>query len=208
MSNNHHLTSFIEVLKSVRVYLKIADAEGILRRYAVMNGFDGAMATLGIVIGSMIFDDIPLGYIIHTVLGAGLAMFISGVWSVLLIERAERARYMRRLERALFRKLDGSIIEEAHTVASVIVALIDGASPILASLASITPIIVGVTVTIMSRELCLIISLICNLTILFILGVILGYISRSRLLLHGIIMVSAGLVAVAIALIAGIMRIG
>ncbi|MEM2740517.1 MAG: hypothetical protein QXQ29_06940 [Candidatus Bathyarchaeia archaeon] len=205
MKGSDRLMGFMEVLNHIKVYLKIADAEGILRRYAVMNGFDGAMATLGIIIGSMIFGDIPLGYIIHTVLGADLAMFISGVWSVFLIERAERARYMKRLEKALFRRLDGSLIERAHTVASVIVALMDGASPILASLASITPIIVGIPLS-LSRELCLIMSLICNLTILFILGVILGYVSRDRLLLHGIIMLSAGLVAVAIALIVGGMQ--
>jgi predicted membrane protein (TIGR00267 family) len=192
----------LSILRGIKLYLKVADAEGILRRYAVMNGFDGAMTTLGVLIGSAVFDDIPLGYIIHTVLGASLAMFVSGVWSVFLVERAERARYLKRLEKVLFRNLDGSLIERAHTVASMIVALVDGSSPVLASLASITPMIVGMMLQV-SRELCLMASLICNLTLLFILGVILGYISKGRLLLHGVMMLSAGLVAITIAMMLG-----
>jgi predicted membrane protein (TIGR00267 family) len=189
----------LSIFRGIKLYLKVADAEGILRRYAVMNGFDGAMTTLGVLIGSAVFDDIPLGYIIHTVLGASLAMFVSGVWSVFLVERA---RYLKRLEKVLFRNLDGSLIERAHTVASMIVALVDGSSPVLASLASITPMIVGMMLQV-SRELCLMASLICNLTLLFILGVILGYISKGRLLLHGVMMLSAGLVAITIAMMLG-----
>ncbi len=195
----------LSILRDIKLYLRIADAEGILRRYAVMNGFDGAMTTLGVLIGSTVFDDIPLGYIIHTVLGASLAMFVSGVWSVFLIERAERAKYLRKLEKALFRNLDGSLIKRAHIVASMIVALVDGSSPVLASLASIAPMIAGMILQV-SRELCLIGSLICNLTLLFILGVILGYISKGRLLLHGVMMLSAGLVAITIAMMLGGVR--
>ena len=40
---------FESFFRKVRVYLKVTKATGIARRYFVMNGFDGAMTTFGIV---------------------------------------------------------------------------------------------------------------------------------------------------------------
>jgi hypothetical protein len=63
-------------LKKVRTYLRVARAGGIVRRYFVMNGFDGAMTKPEVILLA--------GF------GACPAMGGSGFFGAFMAERAER----------------------------------------------------------------------------------------------------------------------
>jgi hypothetical protein len=83
-------TSSNNTLKKVRTYLRVARAGGIVRRYFVMNGFDGATTTFGTVLGSWIAGVTKPEVILLAGFGACPAMGGSGFFGAFMAERAER----------------------------------------------------------------------------------------------------------------------
>jgi len=81
---------FESFFRKVRVYLKVTKATGIARRYFVMNGFDGAMTTFGIVLVSWIAGVSKPQILILAGTGACLAMGLSGFFGAYMAEKAER----------------------------------------------------------------------------------------------------------------------
>jgi len=77
-------------LKKVRTYLRVARAGGIVRRYFVMNGFDGATTTFDTVLGSWIAGVTKPEVILLAGFGACPAMGGSGFFGAFMAERAER----------------------------------------------------------------------------------------------------------------------
>ena len=61
-------------LKEVGFLLRISRSEEIARRYFVVNGFDGALTMLGIIIGFYVSEPAGLGTIISACLGAAIAL--------------------------------------------------------------------------------------------------------------------------------------
>ena len=86
---------FEAAFKKIRLYLRVTKASGIARRYFVMNGFDGAMTTFGVVLGSWIAGVARSEIIILAGLGACLAMGLSGFFGAYIAERAERERHLK-----------------------------------------------------------------------------------------------------------------
>ena len=123
----------------LRRYLKIVKEEEIARRYFVMNSFDGALTILGIVIAVYISGERNTTLIIISSLGAAIAMAVSGIWGAYSIERAERQRSLRELEMHLLSDLDETEIERKVNITTILVALVDGFSPLLVSIVTITP---------------------------------------------------------------------
>ena len=181
------------LLATFRLYLRISKVDEIARRYFVMNGFDGALTTLGIILGGYLVGGADAKVILSAGIGAGMAMSISGAWGAYMAERAERMRAIKELEEALFSDLNNSLIDKASKMAIMVVAIVDALAPILTTLISILPfafVIWGLT----SMDVALPVSAILNLVTLFFLGLFLGKISRSNIMIHGIIMMTAGLV--------------
>ena len=52
----------------------LAQTRGIIRRYAVVNGFDGALTMLGLLTGFSLGGDVPLETVIAACLGAAVAL--------------------------------------------------------------------------------------------------------------------------------------
>ncbi len=192
-----------QILSKLRNYLRVARAGEIAERYFIMNGFDGALATLGVVIGSYIAGHLDARVILSAGFGASLAMGISGAWGAFMAERTQRVKDMKELEQAIFSELKNSIIGKASRVAMMWIALVDALSPVVTSLVTLLPFILSFH-GLMSLGDALLASILLNLTTLFTLGLFLGRISKSSMILQGILMVLAGIVASLLLLILGL----
>jgi predicted membrane protein (TIGR00267 family) len=174
----------------------------IARRYFVKNGFDGSMTMLGIIVGAWVVKVTQPEIIVTAGLGACLAMGISGISGAYMTERAERKRDLKDLECAMITKLDDSVISDATRFVSLYAALVDGGSPILTALISLSPFFLLLH-GIIEVQNAYIGSLVVTLVTLFMLGVYLGRVAKENALLYGIQTLIAGVATVAIALLLG-----
>jgi predicted membrane protein (TIGR00267 family) len=158
-----------------------------------MNGFDGALTTLGIIMGAYVAGVNESRLILITGFGASLAMGISGATGAYMAEKAERTRSMKELEEAMFTKLNDSLIEKASNAAVYFVSFIDALAPIATAFISLLPFIAS-NLDVIQIELAFISSIILNMVTLFVLGVFLGKSSRSNIFVYGGLMVLAGFV--------------
>ncbi|MFQ6134695.1 MAG: VIT1/CCC1 transporter family protein [Nitrososphaerales archaeon] len=181
----------VEFLSSLRNYLRITRADAIARRYLVMNGFDGALTTLGVIMGAYAAGVIEIRLILSAGFGVSLAMGISGATGAYMAEKAERVRSMKELEDAMFTKLNDTVIERASNAAVYFVAFIDSLTPVAAALISLSPFIAALF-GVFSVVDAFLIALMLNGITLFVLGVFLGRASRSNVILYGGLMVLAG----------------
>ena len=174
----------------------------IARRYFVKNGFDGSMTMLGIIVGAWVVNVARTEIIVTAGLGACLAMGISGLFGAYMTEKAERKRDLKKLEKAMMTKLNDSVISEASSFVSFYAAIVDGGSPILTALISLSPFIFALYGLIVVESAYLL-SLIVTLVTLFTLGMYLGKIAKENALLYGIQTLVAGVITIAIALLLG-----
>lgn len=178
-------------LGTFRRYMKVSRADTIVRRYFVMNAFDGALTILGVIVGAFMASEVNPRVIIGAGVGASLAMGVSGAWGAYMAERAERRRSLKELENQMFKNLEGSIIDKASKAAAIWIALIDGLSPALAAAIPLIPFAL-VLAHVIPVQTVLVASLTLNLLTLFTLGAFLGKVSHENVLIHGLVMVGAG----------------
>ena len=186
---NNILESF--KLKKLRDYLTISNSWEILRRYFVLNAFDGTITTLGILSGSYIMHNFDTRYIIGASLGASFAMSFSGFAGAFLTERAERLKEIKELERRLFVNLERSIIGRALNIAVISAALVDALAPLLFSIISLMPFFF-VKINGFSIQSAYLYSFATIFTLLFLLGVFLALISKENPVKYGLIMFAIG----------------
>ena len=190
--------SFTDYIEEVGSYLRVTKAPMILRRYFAMNAFDGAMTSLGVVIGAYISNiDEPMT-VIGVILVSAIAMAVSGFSGTYMTESAERVKSLNELEDAMLTNLEDTIYGKASRFVSVFAALVDGSAPFLASMPSVIPFYLA-TLGLLPMGLAFTVSIAAALMILFLLGVFLGRLSESNIIYSGVKMVIAG---VAVALIA------
>ena len=176
------MKSLIEQLK---LLLKITRSRGIARRYFVVNGFDGALAMLGIIMGFYVSDRATLPVIINACFGAAIALGMSGLTSAYISETAEQKNELRDLEQAMLKDLDDTAHGQAARLLPFLIAVVNGLSPLLISLIIISPLwaaTIPLDLPIDPLELALMLAL----GILFLLGVFLGRISGTFWLWSGI----------------------
>lgn len=190
MNNHKHLLS--HVLR----------ARSIARRYLVTNGFDGALTMLGMLTGFYISGTTDLSVAISACLGAAIALFVSGLSSAYLSEKAERKKELRELEQALVHNLEESDYGQASRYLPMLVALVNGLSPLLLSLLILLPLFVannGYALPLSPFINAIIVALIC----IFFLGVFLGKISESFWLWSGLRTLIIAIITVVIILLFG-----
>ena len=173
-------------------YLNISKVAPIARRCFVKNGFDGAMTALGVVIGAYISSATDSLWIISAGVGVSIAMGLSGFFGAYITEESERTITLNKLEKSMLKKLDKSIIGEAKKFATLWVALIDGMSPFVMAMISLIPFILS-AFNLLPFLNALYSSIGIILTILFLLGVYLGRVSKKNLIICGLKMLLAGL---------------
>ena len=119
--------------------LRITRTHDIVRRYFVVNGFDGALTMLGIIIGFLVSAPANLTIIINACLGAAIALGMSGISSAYISESAERKRALEDLEKAMVTDLQKSAHGEAARWVPLLIALVNGSAPLAISLLILTP---------------------------------------------------------------------
>lgn len=177
-------------------------ASSIVRRYLVTNGFDGTLTMLGMLTGFYISGTAELSVAISACMGAAVALFISGLTSAYLSEKAEREKELQELEQALVHDLKESDYGQASRYLPLLVALVNGLSPFLLSLLILLPLFAaeqGYIVFFSPFINAIIIAMIC----IFFLGVFLGKISKSFWLWSGLRTLIIAIITVAIILFFG-----
>jgi predicted membrane protein (TIGR00267 family) len=187
-------------IDTLRHYHEIAEVGEIARRYFAMNAFDGVLTTIGVLVGGYFGGIDGARAIFIVVLTTAVGMGVSGFYGSYLVERAERDRAMRELEESTLSSLEDTAIASASRYATIVIALIDGASPFGAALIAMIPFaFVGVV----SMHAAYYLAVAVGLAELFCLGLFLGSISRDRLWYSGIKLVLAGVIALVISLLLG-----
>jgi len=172
----------------LREYNKIAKIDEIARRYFLMNVFDGVMTILGMIMGSMFSNSGNPHLIINVGIGAAVAMVVSGIWGAYTAEHAERIRELKGLEKATLRKLKNTKIARAFGTAEVIIAFIDGISPLTATFIILVPFFF----TALSLDTMYTLSIAIAFSVLAILGVFTAVISKERIMPSVFKMILAG----------------
>ena len=89
---------------------------------------------LGLIMGFRSGGEVPPAVAVSACLGAAIALAVSGLSSAYLSEAAERRKALRDLERAMIVKLGRSAYGQATRLVPVMIALVNGLSPLLISL--------------------------------------------------------------------------
>jgi predicted membrane protein (TIGR00267 family) len=113
--------------------IRLSQSQSIIRRYFVVNGFDGALTMFGLILGFMLSIEIQVSSVINVCLGAAIALSVSGVSSAYVSERAERKLLLRKLEDAMLTDLSNSAHARAAKLIPVVVALVNGFAPLVIS---------------------------------------------------------------------------
>jgi predicted membrane protein (TIGR00267 family) len=174
-----------EWLREFRLLIRISHSHGILRRYFVVNGFDGALTMMGIIIGFSVGERAGLVTVISACLGVVVALGMSGFTSAYISETAERKKWLAELKEAMVDDLNDSAHSTAARVVPLLVALVNGAAPFLLGLFIILPLWLGLEGMVLPLPP-LQLSLLLSLLSLFLLGIFLGRISGGFWLWSGL----------------------
>lgn len=188
--------------KKKHLILHVLRARSIARRYFITNGFDGALTILGMLTGFYTSGMTELPVAISAILGATIALFISGLSSAYLSEKAEREKELRELEQALVTDLNESDYGKASRYLPILVALVNGFSPLLLSLLIILPLFLAEQ-GYLSNSSPFINSIAVALICVFFLGVYLGKVSKTFWLWSGLRTLIIAVITVVIILFFG-----
>lgn len=169
----------------------------ITRRYFILNGFDGALTVLGVILGSYVVHVRNPVAILGAGLGASVAMGLSGLFGAYMTEKAETSRRMKELERAMLTDLQDTVIAEASRRHILKAAVIDGVSPAATTILSLIPYILALK-RVLSFDSAFAFALGINLLILAALGAYLGRISDRSILYYAGVTIALGLVVAAV----------
>lgn len=189
-----------DYLEEVRRYLRVTRAQRILRRYFTMNAFDGAMTSLGVVIGAYITDITDPKAVIGVIIVGAIAMAISGFSGTYMTESAERSKALDEIEEAMLVNLEDTIYGQASRFVSIFSGLVDGSAPFMASIPTVLPFAFA-NMELLPIQIAFFASIGAALTTLFLLGVFLGRISKGNIIYSGIKMVIAGVSVALLALL-------
>jgi predicted membrane protein (TIGR00267 family) len=180
--------------------LHLSRSWGIMRRYFVVNGFDGALTMLGLLTGFHLSGNIALDVVIGACLGAAVALGVSGLSSAYLSESAERRRALTELESAMVADLSDSAHGVAAHLLPLLVAIVNGMAPLLMSLIIITPLWLarnGVLLPLAPLQSAIAVAFLC----IFGLGIFLGRVGRTSWLWSGLKTLLVALITVLIILV-------
>jgi len=172
-------------ISQVKFLLRITRSHDIVRRYFVVNGFDGALTMLGLIIGFILSATVDVSIIINACLGAAIALGVSGMSSAYVSEYAERKRTLGQLEDAMISDLHDSAHGEAARGVPLLIALVNGLAPFVISLLILTPLFLSNSGIVFPLSP-LYISVAIALLLIFFLGVFLGKVSGVSWLRSGI----------------------
>lgn len=187
----------MNLLGKVRFLLSITRTQDIVRRYFVVNGFDGALTMLGLIIGFLVSNSTELPVVINACLGAAIALGMSGVGSAYISESAERQRELAKLEKAMITDLQDSAHGQAARGAPLLIALVNGSAPLLISILILMPLFLaraGIPLALSPLYIAIIVALL----LIFLLGIFLGSIAGVSWFRSGVKTLIVAIVTVAL----------
>jgi predicted membrane protein (TIGR00267 family) len=129
----------MSILKELGLLVRLSHSRHIARRYFVVNGFDGALAMLGLNMGFYVSGGVAMSTAVSACAGTAIALGMSGLSSAYVSEMAERRRELRELERAMVTDLGQSVHATAARLVPVLIALVNGLAPFLIAMLVTTP---------------------------------------------------------------------
>lgn len=174
------------LLNNNNFMLHLRRSWSIARRYMVTNGFDGALTMLGMLTGFYTTRMTELSVAISACLGAAIALFVSGISSAYLSEKAEREKELRELEQALVGDLKKSDYGQASRYLPILVALVNGLSPLLLALIILLPLFLAEEIRLLSTTSPFLIAIAVGFLCVFFVGVFIGKISKTFWLWSGV----------------------
>ena len=124
------------MFRQLRFLFQLTHAHTIARRYFVTNGFDGSLTMLGLTMGFYSSGGVATAVIISACLGATIALTVSGLASAYVSKLAEREK---ELEQAVVGDLENTAHGRAARWVPVLIAVVNGFSPLLMALLIMTP---------------------------------------------------------------------
>ena len=194
----------MSLLQQAKLLIRISRTNDIVRRYFVVNGFDGALTMLGMIIGFMISASDDYSLILNACLGAAIALGMSGLSSAYISEVAERKHALDKLERAMITDLRDTAHGDAARWVPLWIAVVNGAAPLFISLLILLPLWLSRAGLVMPLSP-LYAAILIALVMVFLLGVLLGRIAGISWLRSGLqTMLVAIITAVLIYLFTGL----
>jgi len=134
---------FSAFFRQIQYLIAISKSHDIARRYFVVNGFDGALTTLGLLVGFYLSNSASIHVVITACLSAAIALGMSGFSSAYVSEAAERKREFRELQSAMISDLSGSPHAKASIWMPLLIAITNGLSPLILSMIIIIPLLLS-----------------------------------------------------------------
>lgn len=175
----------MSVFQRAKFLLQLTRTHDIVRRYFIVNGFDGALTMLGLIIGFLLNDPTDLSIVISVCVGAAIALGMSGLSSAYVSEVAERKRALEKLESAMMIDLQQSTHGDAARWVPIMIALVNGLAPLGISLLILIPLWLaemGVQLPLSPLYMAIIVAL----ALIFFLGVVIGRIASISWFTSGI----------------------
>jgi predicted membrane protein (TIGR00267 family) len=185
----------VEYIAKIKTYNKIAGISQITRRYIAINGFDGVITMLGVLLGNYVVGAREYKHIIISGSAVCISLMISGAWSVYNSESSERAKEMRDLEMSTLHVLTGTIIARAQKFASIVLAVLNGFTAGISAFIPLIPFLFGKHLQI---NACYYAGAFLAFLLLIGNGVFLGKTSKRNLFVSILKMVLAGVFCVAL----------
>ncbi len=188
--------------------LELTKGVEIARRYLAMNAFDGALTMLGLILGGLITINpampaeasLQFNAILLAAAGTSIAMAISGFSGSYLTESAEREREVEEMGKAMLSDMSESMYAKATKTTSMVVAVVDGASPAIAAFIIITPLFF-VPSGVLDYRVAFYIAISICMALLFALGLFLGAVSKKNMWVYGAKTLFAGIMTAILMLI-------
>lgn len=127
------------MLKRFQLLFRISRSNLIARRYFVVNGFDGALTMLGLLMGFYVSNDVVLKMVVAACMGTAIALTVSGISSAYISESAEKKQELKELEDAMVSDLQESAHGQAARFMPFIVAVVNGMAPLVFALIIMMP---------------------------------------------------------------------
>lgn len=183
--------------KKIKDCLKILIEHEIVRRYMIINSFDGALTILGIIAAVFMAGITDPKLIILPTVGASIAMCVSGIWGSYAAERAEIRKKIRQFEAHLLKDLTNTEFSRKREQMALVIGLVDGIIPLILAFVLIIPFFL-VNPGIISMTAAYYMSLSLIAATLFGLGMFAGQIAQESMLKQGFVMLFAGVITGAI----------
>jgi len=173
-------------------FIRLLQKNEILRRYIVMNSFDGALTILGIVIAMMVANVSSVRLVLISAIGVIFATGVSGVWGGYLAEKAERKHQLTELKK-LHPNEDLSKRRKKFKKLTIIMGLANGLSSSIVGVITIAPFFFA-GFGLISVNTAYLTSIMLVGFALVIIGSFTARIARENIAKHAFMMVLAGII--------------